>query len=308
MLREKDAKINELMEDLGSTTLLLTAAQAELAGAGGQRKRLAELEDELKDVAGREKAAAEIIANQAKSLEDLGGKYREAAVARQKIYNQVRGRPRWQHGLGEERWWPLGADSICWLLLLGVPQAWATTGWLMQSAGGPDPQPPLAFTPLQQLEDMKGKIRVYCRVRPVLPKEEKAGKKFAVALPDEFSITLLDKTKKEFTFNAVFQPGTSQERVFEDTKHLIQSAVDGYNVCIFAYGQSGSGKTFTIYGNETQPGLTPRGITELFRILDKDSNKFSFKVEVTLLQLYVDDLQVRSRLGRCTAKLSDAKG
>lgn len=51
-----------------------------------------------------------------------------------------------------------------------------------------------------------------------------------------------------------------QDAVFEDTKHLVQSAVDGYNVCIFAYGQTGSGKTFTIYGAPSDPGLTPRGI------------------------------------------------
>lgn len=43
-------------------------------------------------------------------------------------------------------------------------------------------------------------------------------------------------------------------QVFEDTKHLVQSAVDGYNVCIFAYGQTGSGKTFTIYGTDSLPG------------------------------------------------------
>ena len=45
-------------------------------------------------------------------------------------------------------------------------------------------------------------------------------------------------------------------QVFEDTKHLVQSAVDGYNVCIFAYGQTGSGKTFTIYGTDDNPGET----------------------------------------------------
>lgn len=48
-------------------------------------------------------------------------------------------------------------------------------------------------------------------------------------------------------------------QVFEDTKHLVQSAVDGYNVCIFAYGQTGSGKTFTIYGTNDSPGETRPG-------------------------------------------------
>ena len=60
--------------------------------------------------------------------------------------------------------------------------------------------------------------------------------------------------------------GNDVLQVFEDTKHLVQSAVDGYNVCIFAYGQTGSGKTFTIYGNEAGEGLTPRGCHELFRV------------------------------------------
>ena len=48
--------------------------------------------------------------------------------------------------------------------------------------------------------------------------------------------------------------GHVHAQVFVDTKHLVQSAVDGYNVCIFAYGQTGSGKTFTIYGAEGNPG------------------------------------------------------
>lgn len=63
-------------------------------------------------------------------------------------------------------------------------------------------------------------------------------------------------------------------------QYLVQSAADGYNVCIFAYGQTGSGKTFTIYGADSNPGLTPRAISELFRIMKRDSNKFSFSLKV----------------------------
>lgn len=141
----------------------------------------------------------------------------------------------------------------------------------------------------------------------------------AIQIPDELSIALQWKgQKKEWSFDAVFGADTPQEKVFEDTKHLIQSAVDGYNVCIFACGwcrargggaasmpgppcsaacmqppgfaaaeadlpralrtpcrsadgQTGSGKTFTIYGNDKLPGLTPKGVTELFHVMDRDS-------------------------------------
>jgi hypothetical protein len=69
-------------------------------------------------------------------------------------------------------------------------------------------------------------------------------------------------------------------------QYLIQSAVDGYNVCIFAYGQTGSGKTFTIYGTLEHPGLTPRAMRELFEILRRDGNKYSFALKVYMLELY----------------------
>ena len=66
-------------------------------------------------------------------------------------------------------------------------------------------------------------------------------------------------------------------------QYLVQSAVDGYNVCIFAYGQTGSGKTYTIYGSDCNPGLTPRAICELFKIMKRESNKFSFSLKVIAL-------------------------
>ncbi|KAK9917170.1 hypothetical protein WJX75_001536 [Coccomyxa subellipsoidea] len=141
------------------------------------------------------------------------------------------------------------------------------------------------------MEDMKGKIRVYARVRPMLSFEKERGQKVALNIPDELTLDHIWKEKKrEYQFDAVFEPVASQEKVFEDTRHLVQSAVDGYNVCIFAYGQTGSGKTHTIYGTPDMPGLTPRGIHELFNVLDRDSGKYTFSVSCYMLELYQDDL------------------
>uniref|UniRef100_A0A061QQX7 Kinesin-like calmodulin binding protein n=1 Tax=Tetraselmis sp. GSL018 TaxID=582737 RepID=A0A061QQX7_9CHLO len=144
------------------------------------------------------------------------------------------------------------------------------------------------------MEDMKGKIRVYARVRPILDFEQAAGQREELQVPDELTLSHSwkdEKKPREYSFDAVFGTDSSQEEVFEDTKYLVQSAIDGYNVCIFAYGQTGSGKTYTIYGTDDDPGLTPRAIDQLFHNLDAESHKSAYSVKCTMLELYQDSLQ-----------------
>ncbi|KAH9710447.1 kinesin-like protein KIN-14E [Citrus sinensis] len=135
------------------------------------------------------------------------------------------------------------------------------------------------------IEDMKGKIRVYCRLRPLNEKEDAEKERYVLTSLDEFTVEhpWKDDKVKQHMYDQVFDGYATQEDVFEDTRYLVQSAVDGYNVCIFAYGQTGSGKTFTIYGSECNPGITPRAISELFRILKKENNKFSFSLKGMVL-------------------------
>ncbi|XP_020220804.1 kinesin-like protein KIN-14I [Cajanus cajan] len=142
------------------------------------------------------------------------------------------------------------------------------------------------------IEDMKGKIRVYCRLRPLSEKEIASKEKKSLTTIDEFTVEhpWKDDKPKQHIYDRVFDGDATQEEVFEDTRYLVQSAVDGYNVCIFAYGQTGSGKTFTIYGAENNPGLTPRATSELFRILRRDSNKYTFTLKAYMLELYQDTL------------------
>ncbi|KAL0643368.1 hypothetical protein Bca4012_041658 [Brassica carinata] len=142
------------------------------------------------------------------------------------------------------------------------------------------------------IEDMKGKIRVYCRIRPLNEKESSEKKMQVLTSVDEFTVEhpWKDDKRKQHIYDRVFDMRATQDDVFEDTKYLVQSAVDGYNVCIFAYGQTGSGKTFTIYGHENNPGLTPRATKELFKILKRDSNRFSFSLKAYMVELYQDTL------------------
>ncbi|KAK6494319.1 kinesin-like protein KIN-14I [Huso huso] len=143
------------------------------------------------------------------------------------------------------------------------------------------------------VEVMKGKIRVFCRIRPLNKSEEAHGSRFVVGCPDEYSVTV-DSARglKEFQFDKIFNSTSSQEEVFEDTSRLIQSAVDGYNVCIFAYGQTGSGKTFTMIGDKElkSPGVMPRAFNRIFHIVEENKTKFDFKVSVYMLELYNERL------------------
>ena len=104
---------------------------------------------------------------------------------------------------------------------------------------------------------MKGKIRVYARCRPFAKYEieKKCGQ--AVKFLDDMSceVDVGKKGVKDFTFDEVFREDSKQEQIFEGVSHLVQSAVDGYNVCVFAYGQTGSGKTFTMYGKRDDEKL-----------------------------------------------------
>jgi len=141
------------------------------------------------------------------------------------------------------------------------------------------------------MEDMKGKIRVYARCRPMAKYELERGCQQAVRFVDETTIEINSAHgPKQFVYDAVFSPANTQEDVFEDTKNLMQSCLDGYNVCLFAYGQTGSGKTFTMTGSDAMPGVTPRGIRQLYGLIEQNSANLDVTVSTYFVELYNDGL------------------
>ena len=156
-----------------------------------------------------------------------------------------------------------------------------------------------------EVEDLKGKIRVFARVRPMSKSETARGCASVVECPPAadgsygFEVVLNEthagRGPKTYAFDRCFT-GSDQVSVFNDVKHLVQSAVDGFNVCIFAYGQTGSGKTFTMAGAEDAAheellGIAPRAVREVFAVLEKDARHFSsHALSVTIMELYKNRL------------------
>lgn len=152
-----------------------------------------------------------------------------------------------------------------------------------------------------QVQDLKGSIRVYCRVRPFL-----SGQSNYLSVVDhieEGNITVNAPSKhgkgqRSFSFNKVFGPSATQVEVFADMQPLIRSVLDGYNVCIFAYGQTGSGKTFTMSGpkelTEKSQGVNYRALGDLFLIADQRKETYRYDVSVQMIEIYNE--QVRDLL------------
>ncbi|TKY61748.1 Kinesin-4 protein [Spatholobus suberectus] len=152
-----------------------------------------------------------------------------------------------------------------------------------------------------QVQDLKGSIRVYCRVRPFFPGQ--SNHLSAVENIEDGIITINipsknGKGRRSFNFNKVFGPSASQAEVFLDMQPLVRSVLDGYNVCIFAYGQTGSGKTYTMTGpkeiTEKSQGVNYRALSDLFLIADQRRDTFHYDVSVQMIEIYNE--QVRDLL------------
>lgn len=149
-------------------------------------------------------------------------------------------------------------------------------------------------------QELKGNIRVMCRVRPVLDPLE--GDEAKIAFPDLKTSAQIDVTGPEeksslgaisrkvipFEFDRVFSPSVHNEEVFGEISQLVQSALDGYNVCIFCYGQTGSGKTYTM---SSADGMIPRATHMIYDTITKLQEKsWTYTMEGSFVEVYNEEL------------------
>ncbi|UPQ98799.1 kinesin [Chloropicon primus] len=146
----------------------------------------------------------------------------------------------------------------------------------------------------EQLQQIRGNIRVLCRIRPALVRGEgDAADKVATTIPMPGLIRLnKDRRNMDFEYNSCFGGDSTQEEVFEEISPLIMSFADGYNACIFAYGQTGSGKTFTMQGTRENPGIAPRVLNFLFQHAKQSKEAgVERRIEFSMLEVYNESIK-----------------
>ena len=159
-------------------------------------------------------------------------------------------------------------------------------------------------------DNLKGEVdnvRVSVRCRPLSDSEATAGYASAVDV-DEVNgqIFIADKHLKHksshrmFTFDTVFGQNSKQLDIYNETaRPIVNSVLEGYNGTIFAYGQTGTGKTYTMEGDREVShlqGIIPNSFAHIFGHIAKSEGENQFLVRVSYLEIYNEN--VRDLLGR----------
>jgi kinesin family protein 5 len=147
----------------------------------------------------------------------------------------------------------------------------------------------------------KGNIRVVCRFRPLNEKEFRMGSALCIAFdPDQKTVVTTGAQDSlgpmRFTFDHVFSPDTTQGAVYEQAaKPIVDSVLEGFNGTVFAYGQTASGKTFTMTGpsidDEDLKGIIPRMVGTVFETIAKSPEHLEFTVKVSYAEIYMEKIR-----------------
>eukprot|EP00588_Corethron_pennatum_P021553 CAMPEP_0194319166 /NCGR_PEP_ID=MMETSP0171-20130528/15644_1 /TAXON_ID=218684 /ORGANISM="Corethron pennatum, Strain L29A3" /LENGTH=900 /DNA_ID=CAMNT_0039076285 /DNA_START=122 /DNA_END=2825 /DNA_ORIENTATION=+ len=155
---------------------------------------------------------------------------------------------------------------------------------------------------LNTIQELRGNVRVFARIRPFLPgdggtPENDGPLGPACVFPETnacLKIMKANGTEQSFTFDRVFSPSASQGDVFNEISELVQSALDGYNVCLFSYGQTGSGKTHTLQGSMDGElrGIIPRSIAKIAQYKESlEKCGWKYDVKVSFLEIYNESIR-----------------
>ena len=139
-------------------------------------------------------------------------------------------------------------------------------------------------------------VRVVVRVRPLNHHELARGNVSILDVDRSCSQVSLYSNRsippKQFAFDAVYGPDTEQQLIYDETAFpLIENVLEGYNGTIFAYGQTGCGKTFTMSGSSEQPGIIPNSFKHIFSAISDTGADRMFLVYCSFVEIYNEEIR-----------------
>lgn len=154
--------------------------------------------------------------------------------------------------------------------------------------------------PLQPKQDAEC-VRVVVRCRPLNSREKADGRDRIVDMDKKIGQIILTNPKAEaseppktFTFDSVFDWESTQREVYENAaQSIVNSVLEGYNGTIFAYGQTGTGKTHTMEGYAGDPesqGIIPNSFEHIFNAIEASVNK-QYLVRASFLEIYNEEIR-----------------
>lgn len=143
-------------------------------------------------------------------------------------------------------------------------------------------------------------VKVSVRVRP-LSLEEMSSKQAHVwsVVPGQYGIICMqpewrEKWKKmavEYQYDNVYAGSSNIEVYLDSVSEVVRSSMQGYNGTVFAYGQTSSGKTYTMMGNEQNPGVIPRAIADVFDYISETKDQREFLLRVSYIEIYNESIK-----------------
>mmetsp|Transcript_2972 Transcript_2972/g.10595 ORF Transcript_2972/g.10595 Transcript_2972/m.10595 type:complete len:1529 (-) Transcript_2972:165-4751(-) len=305
----------EKAEEIQAALEKLEAAKSETFGHEQRiASVVAQLENEQKEVGKLEKSLKSLDAEKAAEIENLKFELKESKKELKSLTNELDAMKEAQALLEEEEKDGKGGNSAGAALTRKlVEQAKAMENAKMDAMAA-DELRKLAEEKTQriaelegelldaealrrqmfnQIQELRGNVRVFCRVRP---SGNDAATPCVETLPDTTSVNLQVGPKKSsaFSFDRAFGPESTQEEVFGEVSGLVQSALDGYKVCLFSYGQTGSGKTHTMLGGSdaTSRGIIPRAVEKVVEASKINEVKgWSYTLKASYVEIYNETIR-----------------
>ncbi|EGR34442.1 kinesin heavy chain, putative [Ichthyophthirius multifiliis] len=151
-------------------------------------------------------------------------------------------------------------------------------------------------------QNNNGNIKVVCRVRPFNLQELQLGQVLCVDFIDEYSIKLKTQQQENknekiiFNFDRVFNTECTQLEIYNfAAEPVVKSVLEGFNGTVFAYGQTSSGKTFTMLGSNIDDnqyqGIIPRMVNTVFNQITDSPEFIEFRIKVSIVEIYMEKIR-----------------